>query len=207
MFLCRSSEVREKLVQDYNIEPIAHVRLLNGQERRSCTKDLLTDSYYCFSYHAKNGDVTGTFLCGVYAANHFLALIHHPRLSLFDPLASDNVGTGTSNAIGNVVFNGEWHPVAKQLHNAINLLIICWGIAPEKALQEIKNDLEKYNRREPLPRQIKAINTIISRDKGGRTLQQMLNELRSKNNRIRSFCFDLLNEALIKSEIERSFFG
>lgn len=34
MLPCRSSEVRKKLVQEYDIKPIAHVRLLNGQELR-----------------------------------------------------------------------------------------------------------------------------------------------------------------------------
>jgi hypothetical protein len=208
MLLCRSSKVREKLVQEYNIKPIAHVRLLNGQERRSCTKDLLTDSYYCFSYRAKNSDVTETFLCGTYAANHFLELIHHPKLKLFDPLASETVGTGTNGGTNiNSGFNDSWHPATKQLFNAINLIIICWGRAPSGVMQKIKEELEKYKNREPLPRQIKAINTIISRDHGGRTLQQMLDELRNKNNMIRDFSFDLINEALIKNRVEKSFFG
>ncbi|RUT43978.1 hypothetical protein EJP82_18775 [Paenibacillus anaericanus] len=180
---------------------------MNGQERRSCTKDLLTDSYYCFSYRAKKDDITGTFLCGTYAANHFLELIHHPKLTLFDPLASETVGMGTSSTNGNTVFNETWHPAAKQLFNAIILLIICWGIVPGNVLQEIKRDLEINKSREPLPRQIKAINTIISRDKRGRTLQHMLDELRNHNKELRSFCFDLLNEALFKNKIENSFFG
>jgi hypothetical protein len=207
MLPCRSPEVREKLVREYDIKPIANVRLLNGQERRSCTKDLLTDSYYCFSYRAKNGDFTGTFLCGIYAANHFLELIHHPKLTLFDPLASEAFETVTSSTNGNAIFNEKWHPSAKQLFNAINLLIICWGIVPGSVMQEIKNDIDKYKNREPLPRQIKAINTIISRDKRSRTLQQMLDELRNKNIKIRKFRFDLLNETLIKNNIEKSFFG
>ncbi|MBG9787125.1 hypothetical protein ABD74_05240 [Brevibacillus laterosporus] len=208
MLLCRSSEVREKLVQEYDIKPIAHVRLLNGQERRSCTKDLLTDSYYCFSYRAKNGDVAGTFLCGTYAANHFLELIHHPKLKLFDPLTSETTGAETSEGTNrNAGFNDTWHPAAKQLFNAINLIVICWGQAPGGVLQKIKDEIERYYKREPLPRQIKAINTIISRDRGGRTLQQMLDDLRNKNNKMRNFRFDLLNEALIKYKIEKSFFG
>lgn len=207
MLPCRSSKVRERLVREYDIRPIAHVRLLNGQERRSCTKDLLTDSYYCFSYRAKNGDATGTFLCGTFAAKHFLELIHHPKLTLFDPLASEAIGMVTNSINGKKGFNEIWHPAAKQLFNAINLLIICWGIAPGSVLQEIKNDLEKYKSCEPRPRQIKAINTIISRDKRERTLQQMIEELRNQNNKIRSFRFDLLNEALIKNKIENSFFG
>lgn len=208
MLLCRSSKVREKMVQEYNIKPIAHVRLLNGQKRQSCTKDLLTDSYYCFSYKAKDSDVTGTFLCGTYAANHFLELIQHPKLKVFDPLVSENVGTITSNGTNrDRGLNDTWHPTAKQLFNAINLIVICWGQVPGGVLQKIKNEIEKNKNREPLPGQIKAINTIISRDRKGRTLQQMLDDLRKNNNMIRDFHFNLLNESLIKNEVEPSFFG
>jgi len=196
------------MVQEYNIKPIAHVRLLNGQKRQSCTKDLLTDSYYCFSYKAKDSDVTGTFLCGTYAANHFLELIQHPKLKVFDPLVSENVGTITSNGTNrDRGLNDTWHPTTKQLFNAINLIVICWGQVPGGVLQKIKNEIEKNKNREPLPGQIKAINTIISRDRKGRTLQQMLDDLRKNNNMIRDFHFNLLNESLIKNEVEPSFFG
>lgn len=196
------------MVQEYNIKPIAHVRLLNGQKRQSCTKDLLTDSYYCFSYKAKDSDVTGTFLCGTYAANHFLELIQHPKLKVFDPLVSENVGTITSNGTNrDRGLNDTWHPTAKQLFNAINLIVICWGQVPGGVLQNIKNEIEKNKNREPLPGQIKAINTIISRDRKGRTLQQMLDDLRKNNNMIRDFHFNLLNESLIKNKVEPSFFG
>lgn len=207
MFPCRSSEVRVRLVQEYDIKPIAHVRLLNGQERRSCTGDLLTDSYYCFSYRKKNSDVTGTFLCGTYAASHFLDLLHHPKLPLFDPLTSENVGTGSSSGSNDSDKKDAWHPAAKQLYNAINLLVICWGIAPGNALQDIKVKLEKYRGREPFLSQVKGINTIISRDKRGRTLRQMLDELRLNNNNIRDFDFNLLNVILKNNNIAPSSFG
>lgn len=209
MLLCRSSKVREQLVHEYNIKPIAHVRLLNGQKRKSCTKDLLTDSYYCFSYKAKeDSDIAGTFLCGTYAANHFLELIQLPRLMVFDPLVSENVGTRKSNGTNrDRGLNDTWHPTAKQLFNAINLIVICWEQVPGGVLQKIKDEIEKNKNREPLPGQIKAINTIISRDRKNRTLQQMLDDLRRNNNMIRDFHFNLLNESLIKNKVEPSFFG
>ncbi|MUG46735.1 hypothetical protein GNP95_17245 [Paenibacillus woosongensis] len=207
MLLCRTSKVREKLIQEHDIKPIAHVRLLNGQKRQSCTKEVLTGSYYCFSYRAKNSDITGTFLCGTYAAEDFLELIHHPKLKVFDPLVSENVGTRTSNGTNrDGGFNDTWHPTAKQLFNAINLIVICWGQVPGGVLQKIKNEIEKNKNREPLPRQIKAINTIISRDRKDRTLQQMLDDLRKNNNKIRDFHFNLLNESLVSSGIEKSYF-
>jgi hypothetical protein len=208
MLPCRSSAVREKLVKEYNIKPIAHVRLLNGQERRSCTNDMLTDSYYCFTYRAKESDVTDTLLCGTHAANHFLELIHHPKLKIFDPSASEATVTGTNGGInGNTGGNVSWHPTRKQLFNAINLIIICWRQVPGGVLQKIKEEIEGSRSQEPLPRQIKAINTIISRDHKGRTLQQMLEELRNNNNNIRAFSFNLLKEALIKNGVTESFFG
>lgn len=208
MLPCRSAAVRERLVQEYNIKPIAHVRLLNGQERRSCTNDLLTDSYYCFSYRAKNTDAVDTFLCGTFAANHFLELIHHPKLKLFDPLASERVVTTTSSGnVGNAGNDPIWHPMRKQLFNAINLIIICWKQVPGGVLQKIKEEVEGSKTQEPLLRKIKAINTIISRDHRGRSLQQMLEELRKDNNNIRAFSFNLLNEALINNGVTISFFG
>lgn len=209
MLLCRSSKVREKLIEEYDIKPISHVRLLNGQKFQSCTKDVLTDSYYCFSYRAKNSNIMGTFLCGTYAAEHFLKLIQHPKLKVFDPLVSENVGTQRSNGTNSDrgLNDDSWHPAARQLYNAINLIVICWGQVPGGVLQKIKNEIENNKKREPLPRQIKGINTIISRDRGGRTLQQMLDDLRKNNNNIRDFHFNLLNESLIKNEVEPSFFG
>jgi len=134
--------------------------------------------------------------------------IQHPKLKVFDPLVSENIGTRTSNGPNSSSGgNNIWHPTAKQLSNAINLLVICWGQIPGGVLQKIKNEIEENKNNEPLLRQIKAINTIISRDKGGRTLQQMLDDLRKNDNKVRNFYFDLLNEALLKNNIGQSFFG
>lgn len=207
MFICRSLEVRRRLVKEYDINPIAHVRLLNGQERRSCTGNLLKDSYYCFSYRKKNDNISKYFLCGSYAAKDFLDLIKQPELPLFDPLASDSVGVRKTNSSGIPNIKETWHPAAKELHNAINLIIICWGVIPSKALQEIKMKLEKNTNCKPYIMHIKAINTIISRDKRGRTLQLMIHDLRVHNPKIRQFDFSLLNEILCKNDIDRSFFG
>lgn len=208
MLPCRSPETRKKLAQEYEIKPIAHVRLLNGQTRKSCTKDLITDSYYCFSYRRKNGTESGTFICGTYAANHFLELINHPKLPLFDPLVSETTRAGAkSESCGNDNDKEKWHPAARQLDNAINLLVVCWDLKEvNHVLQEIKTELLMTKNRAPYPRWVKAVNTIISRDRQGRTLQQMIEELR-KNNKIRHFDFGLLNEILLKNNVEKSFYG
>ncbi|ODP30364.1 hypothetical protein PTI45_00216 [Paenibacillus nuruki] len=205
MLLCRSKKVREDLIKRYSILPIAHVKLLKGQERKSCTGNLLTDSYYVFSYQ-KDGE-SKSFLCGIHAAYHFLELIKHPKLPLFDPLSRNQDSSSINKNIENYTDqNKQWHPAAKQLYNAIHLLIICWKIEPKAALKDIKSKLEKTMENEPDIRLVKAINTIISRDISKRTIQEMIQELRVENENMRTFHFDLLTELLLKNKIEQSFY-
>ena len=47
---CRGEDTREELVKIQDITPIAHVKLLYGQVKKSCTKANLTDQYYCFYF-------------------------------------------------------------------------------------------------------------------------------------------------------------
>ncbi|KYK96278.1 hypothetical protein SA3733_02810, partial [Aggregatibacter actinomycetemcomitans serotype d str. SA3733] len=47
---CRGERIREQLVDDFKIIPLAHVRLLNGQTKESCAGPTLDREYYVFSY-------------------------------------------------------------------------------------------------------------------------------------------------------------
>lgn len=141
----------------------------------------------------------------MHAANDFLRLIRHPKLPLFDPLVTETSVTGISSN-GNKVLKENWHPASIQFYNAINLLVICWGTPPGRALQSIKTEFEKSKAREPSPSLIKGLNTIIKSDKWGRTLQQMINQLRKRNGKIRQFHFNLLNDILLKNYDEKSSF-
>ncbi|SFU81095.1 hypothetical protein SAMN05216339_11526 [Nitrosomonas eutropha] len=85
----------------------------------------------------------------------------------------------------------EWDASAKQLHDAIHLLVVCWGSPPGQALLEIKTKLERFSDRPPFASQVKAINTIIGKDARNRTLVKMVNDL-AKNNSIKTYEFSLL---------------
>lgn len=119
-------------------------------------------------------------------------------LPLFNPLVSNGSGTGGGGGNG----SREWHPVAKQLNDAINMIVVCWDIVPGGPLASIQTKLLQYKNYEPYFSKIKSVNTILSHD--GRTLQQMIDELRINNN-VRQFRFDLLNEMLKVNEIESNF--
>jgi hypothetical protein len=194
---CRGEDSRVRIVNEYNLKPIAHVQLLNGQEKLSCTNITLTDSYYCFSYESKTGNDNGSFFCGSHAAQHFLELIDSRPLPLFNPLVAENIEHNGGGGGG----NRPWDRTAKQLNNAINLLVVCWDIAPSGPLAKIKETIDRFYYKAPFPSEIKSINTIISRDPQGRTLQQMLDELR-EGNTVRRFDFDLLNAVLFENNID-----
>ena len=192
---CRGEDTRRQIVQDYEVVPVVHVQLLKWQTRRSCTGDELTDAYYCFSYKSRSGADEGTILCGKHAAKDFLQLINHHELPLFNPIKLIGSGEPPASSAMPQGSRIQWDATAKQLYNAIHLLIICWSSSPGPALAFIKAKLEKFPDRPPFPSQIKAINTILGKYINKRTLTQMVVEI-SKGNSIKTYNFNLLDNVL-----------
>ena len=201
---CRGENSRRKLVRKYKLMPVTHTKLLNGQEKWSCTGETLTDRYYCFSYESLSGCETGTFFCGYHAAKHFLKLLNMEDLPLFNPLKHE--GDSYSHSLGKKPSSVKrWNELAKRLWNATNLIVVYWNSPPKMALANIKAEIERDSNKEPPLRLIKAVNTIISFDSRGKKLREMLDEL-SENNNIRDFSFDVFNRKLENEGIE-SYFG
>lgn len=193
MICCRTAKTRIEIFEKYNLTPIAHVKLLNGQKRKSCTNDELIDSYYYFGYEAKNKTESGDFLCGSHAANHFLELMNLEKLPLFNPLATiETEYTGANTSSGEKRSNEKWNGAAKQLHNAINILVVYSDKSPGKVIREISAKLLKNKHKEPDSMTIKSVNTIIKQQGNTNGLQGILSELKVQNPNLREFKFDLL---------------
>lgn len=207
MIKCRGENCREEIVRKYTIIPRSHTKLLNGQEKRSCTGDLLTDSYYSFEYINKsNSKDVGGFYCGSHAADHFLNLMKSPRLSVFNPLKSPSMPSGSSKTNGqNSRKSKEWNPVALELYNAINLLIICWNKPIHGSLAKTKEDIAKFCDKEPHDWKTKQVNNIIGKDAKKRSLSSMVNELAKNNPDLKHFTFNHLDEVLNKHKINSNF--
>lgn len=201
---CRTKGIRQEIVKNYVLQPVAHVQLLAGQTKKSCTGDKLTDAYYCFSYKSRHNASTGTILCGEHAAKDFLQLIKHPGLPLFNPLRSLGGGGGASSSGMSGGTQVNWDPTARQLHDAINLLVVCWSSPPGPALVDIKSKLEKFAGQPPFVSQIKAINTILGKDTQKRSLTKMISDI-AKTNPIKMYDFELLDNALRMEGIVSNF--
>lgn len=171
---CRGKKTREQLVHDFEIVPLAHVKLLNGQTKKSCAGPDV-EEYYVFSYrsHANRKDV-GTFVCGITAANDFINLIQRQnpavnRLPLFDPLAGlGQVGNannaGRAGAGRGVQQVPNWNPIAKELYDVIGMICIMWNLNNvSDALESVLFNLIKNPMQIPSNSDIHSINTIISK--------------------------------------------
>ncbi len=200
---CRGERRRQQIVNNYYVKPIAHLRLLNGQTKRSDAEANLSDTYYIFECKLKsNVNNIETIICGSGAGKHFLQLLSQESPALFDPLKSHEVGG--SGAGGGDTIEDKWDSTAKQLYNAIQWLIICWDIIPRGPMIAIKEEVVRLHNQKPTFSQIKAINTILSKDHRKRKLTEMINEF-SKTNEIKRYEFDLLTQEIEEKGIDSYF--
>ncbi|QLB16605.1 hypothetical protein A6B40_02885 [Mannheimia varigena] len=171
---CRGEDNRVQLVHDFEILPLAHVRLLNGQTRESCAGPTLDREYYVFSYqNYVNSADAGTFVCGITVAHDFINLIQQRnpevhRLPLFDPLAGFAQVEKINNADRSGVGRRErlvpnWNPVARELYEAISIICLIWNLNNiGGALEHVLLNLVTNPMQVPRDSDIRSINTIIS---------------------------------------------
>ncbi len=205
---CRSTEKRKWIVQNYNVVPIAHIQLLQGQIKHSDAGATIENDYYIFEA-VHNIDKTKEIIqCGMGAARDFLRLLNHQGLPLFNPLhGEDEVGGNGElicGGVGGRRVQERWNPTAKQLYNAIMWLIIAWNANPETPLFEFKRDIEQYKAIEPFVWKVIRVNSAIKNGGKGRTLTQIIDDFRKNNNIRNDLCqFDLLIE-IINNSVDRN---
>lgn len=197
---CRGRQVREQIVEQYQVIPKAHIKLLAGQTKRSDAEADITDEYYIFEAISFNGKKE-TIQCGMGAARHFLELLNHDGLPIFNPLHTDRKAGGHDGI--NLDLGGKanqrrnWNQTARQLYNAIMWLIIAWNASPNTPLFEFRDDVIQYHNCEPFDWKVKRVNTVIKNGGRGKTLSEIINDFRNENNIRNDMCrFDLLNNVI-----------
>lgn len=202
---CYGEKNRESIVDEYNLELLIYAKLLNGKIKHSDARDKLTDKYYEFlCTHKENENIQKIITCGSGAGEHLIKLAKLKKTKIFNPLVGQGNGAHGGGGNGSDTSKRTWNPLAKELYNAIRWLICCWDIIPYGKLLDIKKALEDYYYNEPFPSKIIYVNNVLSKDKRGRALTEMINEFRNDNN-IREYNFNLINAKLEELNIS-SFF-
>lgn len=200
MMDCRGTETRKRIVTEYKVEPVAHIKLLANQTKHSDAGATIEDEYYIFTA-IKNSDGTKEIIqCGMGAARDLLKILDHAGLPLFNPLKVVGIKQSSKNEISNnhKAIN-KCNATTKQLYNAIMWLIIAWDAKSDTPLFEFRDDVLKYKQCNPFDWKIKRVNTTIKNGGKGKTLTQIVNGFRRDNNIKDSICdFSLLSERMDK---------
>lgn len=199
---CRGHVTRVKIVQDYEVQPEARIKLLANQSKYSDAGRIIENEYYIFSAKRKSDGQLEIIQCGMGAASDFLSLIKHQGLPIFNPLIGDGNTERGSKGDKNKKYisslkNELWNETAKQLYNAIMWLIILWDAKPDTPLFDFKDDVIKYKKYEPFESKIKRVNTTIKNGGKGKTLTDMIDNYRKHNKFRNDFCnFELLEKKI-----------
>ena len=200
---CYGKENKLRIVKNYYLTPLHHIKLLNNQEKKGCCGKL-TDQYYIFQAKNKVSNESERFIVGKNCAEQLLELINHKKLELFNPLK--HTPTENNNSLKNNSTNNINHDRVKlnafnqQLITAMTLLCACWNTYPKGGWEKIL----KYTYDKP---NIKNVNGLVwfnqflkEKDK---TLTEIVDHQR-KYNKIKDYDFGLLVSEL-ESQGENSF--
>lgn len=211
---CRGTKRRGQIVEEYNVVPKAHIKLLAGQEKISDAGGIIEKEYYIFEATPRESGNPEIILCGMSVAKDFLRRLNHNGLPLFNPLCGEGgnaggdlqggdgaEGHGNGNPQrgdeGGGEGNLEWNPIARQLYNACMWVIIIIDAKVGTPIFKIQEEVRDSKNEAPSDGKIKGVNTIIKGTLQGRTLTEAINELRA-NNRIKDgFCqFNMLEDII-----------
>lgn len=201
---CRGHKKRLQIAENYDIKPVAHIKLLKGQTKHSDAEAVIKNEYYIFTAKSKVDEINKTITCGMGAARDFLNILNIPGLPLFNPLyeEDDKKAAAKSESTTNEDINKDidnWNDTAKQLYNAIMWLIIAWDAKPDTPLYKFKDEIIEHKSSTPSNLEIKRVNTVITNGGNGQTMTEIVNKFRTNNKLNDNLCnFSLLSKRMAK---------
>lgn len=193
---CRGHDKRVEIVNNYEVNCVAHIMLLAGQEIYSDAERIIENDYYVFICVHKMTGEKDKIICGGGAARDFFLLTHTSPPPIFNMLHILNPCTNLDllNNRGASNKNIEkWDPAAKQLYNAIMILIVAWNLKPGP-IYDYLEEAKTYKNYKPFLYRVERINKILHRNHT--TMTKVIQKLREKNKNIKKYDFDLLSKIL-----------
>lgn len=119
---CRGTERRKYIVENYYVQPIAHLKLLNGKIVHSDAGRDISDSYFIFRCIDKKSGKSDIIQCGLPTAKELCNRIRKQVPPIYNPLHV--TGTAGTAKGGSKKPQIKWNPTRQQLYDATMLLII-----------------------------------------------------------------------------------
>ena len=189
---------KERIRREWDLLPVLHTRLLNGQSIQCCCGRSVKTTYYRFdATHRVSGKRDVLFAHAQGCARKLMVL--PPTIAsipLFNPLQAAPMAQGPRGGGAGGGDGAGMHPFNRELYEAIHLLLMCWGRPPASGgpLVEILDEI-RHAPEVALPHwKAKSVNSVI--EKGQRTLTAMLQALPPQHPPMRVFDFPLMYRAL-----------
>ncbi|MBQ3513629.1 MAG: hypothetical protein IJA32_07510 [Lachnospiraceae bacterium] len=197
---CRGPQKREEIVRDYQLECVAHIRLVNGTTIRSDAERDITRTYYMFlCTNRENPEIVEQICCGEGAGKELLRLADITAPAIFNMLHEEhNGGHGGGEGGGRVENHEVWNESAKQLYDAIMILITAWNMKPGPIYNYLK-EAKLYRYCVPYSYRVERINEILHRN--NTSMRAVLNTLAQRNPNLREYRFNLLEDILHEADI------
>ncbi|WP_145607906.1 hypothetical protein [Yersinia rochesterensis] len=206
-FCVRGDETKIRIVNKFTIKPIAHLKLIPGQKKKSYSDYPLTDQYYCFSFEDEIKLQKGVFFCGKDVAEDFIKLINGSTIELFNPFKSESTAgdkrVSTSGGNTTTVFVNK---NKKLFINAAQLLMTLWNSADKgqtPLASVLQSAIDDGLSSPPNYVQVLSVNTILGKSK--KTLTEYLNEAKVKypTARFKDFDFSPLNTIVERAKYKK----
>jgi hypothetical protein len=206
---CRGDTNKSILISRYDITPVFHNKLLSKQYRRCCCGNLLEDSYYCFHFKNKTiQDKGGELIIGISCANKLIGMIGVDKLPPFNPFTCNDTNNYLFLKNGNNSVNLKLDPLNKENYNAIHLLCMAWDVkSPYGLFYKMLNYIRSYPEIRSKEKYVVRFNNSIEKGGKGKTLKQIISELRAANNGFRNYEFPIMNSIVNQFKIVRNAIG
>jgi len=196
----RGDAKRRRIRETWELIPVLHTRLLNGQQIQCCCGDPVTSTYYRFdAKHRITGKQDVLLAHDDGCAKKLLEIAPAiDPIPLFDPLQAAAARRPRRGAAGNGGHGPAMDAFNVELYDAIHLLLMCWGRPPTSGgpLSTILAEIRRAPDRPRPDRDAKSVNSVIK--SGKRTLTAMLQALPPQHPPMRHFDFPHMREALLK---------
>lgn len=201
---CRGHEKRIWLCREYEITPVAHLKLLVGQTLESCAGGKITDSYFRFHAVRKgNPNDHGDIICGYPTGCDFCDILGVAKTPLFNPLKAKGSGGGAGGSGGPGTLGTPINPVMQQLYDAVMILLTYLPYREESPLANIQETISKYPAVTPFNKYVKAVNKIL--ESYDLTMPMVIECIRKENGPVRNFKFDLLAGIVVSLGMDQRF--
>lgn len=206
-FCVRGDETKNRIVSKFTIKPVAHLKLIPGQKKKSYSGYPLTDQYYCFSFEDEANLKKGTFFCGKDVAEDFIKLIHGSTLELFNPFKSEPTeGTKSVSSGGGNTNTVRVNKDKKLFIDAARLLMTLWNSADKgqtPLASVLQSAIDDGLASPPNFAQVLAVNTMLGKSK--KTLTEFLSEAKVKypTARFKDFDFSPLNAIVERANFKK----